>query len=397
MVTAVLITAFSSLAQSQEEVAALQKQLNELSAKIAQLEQNNAAQIAQFQKDSDAKAWSIEQLQAEGKKDEAASWANDIKIKGDFRYRYENVARDGEADNSRQRVRLRIGAFGKVNDFADFGVRIATGNGSETSANQTLAVSDGGGDDDTYFDMMYADLHPEQLKGAHLFMGKMPQPWLDRTGLIWDSDLNPEGLAATYESTLSGGLKVMANAGTFVIEENRGDDIQLWSGQVAGETKIKEAKVRMGISDFFFENADTQALGTGANTPGTDFYLIEGFGTIGMTLGLPLALNGQYVVNVDAEDSDEDTAYLVGITVGKAKDKGTWEVGYNWRDTGDDAVPDGFNDSDFANGAAGSHGHSLGAKYQIAKNLQAGLTYLMAEDNTGKDVDTFHADLNFKF
>jgi hypothetical protein len=83
--------------------------------------------------------------------------------------------------------------------------------------------------------------------------------------------------------------------------------------------------------------------------------------------------------------------------VGKAKNKGTWEVGYNWRDTGNDAVPDGFNDSDFSGGTTGSYGHSFWAKYQVAKNLQAGATYLLAKDYSGDNVNTFQADLNFKF
>ena len=403
---ALLTGAFAVNAQTPEDFAALQKQLNELSAKVAQLEKQQAEKIATLEQQSNERIAKLEtessaklaKLEEDSSKNKIPAWVNDTRFKGDFRYRYENIASDSvnTVNRDRQRVRLRIGAYGKVNDDVDCGVRLATGGSSATSDDQDV---DGGTKKEIRLDQYYVDLHPDQLKGAHLIMGKMPQPWIDRTGLIWDGDVNPEGLAVTYETGFTNGIKLMANAGSFVIKEDRSDDLQLWAGQIAGETKVGDATVRLGISDFYYQRADDQGAGvttTGANTPGTGFNLVDGFGSVGFNPGIPVVLNGQYVVNVDAASSD-DTAYLLGVTVGKAKDKGSWEAGYNYRDTGADAVPDGFNDSTFAGGFAGSHGHSFWAKYQIAKNIQGGLTYLMAVDNTGKDVDTLQADLTFKF
>jgi hypothetical protein len=403
IITAAMLTAASGVwAQGSEELVALQKQLNELSAKIAQMELANNEKIAKLESDSSAKMAKIE---ADASKNKIPAWVNDTKFKGDFRYRYENVDRAGTTYKDRQRIRLRVGAYGQVNDYVDYGIRLATGtdsagNGSATSANQDLGESNT--KFDIYLDQIYVDLHPEMLMGSHLIMGKMPQPWLDRTGLIWDGDLNPEGLALTYKNTTSNGVTLYANAGSFVVKENKGDDLQLWAGQIAGETKIGDATVRLGMSDFYYQNADSSGVAAGlttvpANTAGTGFHLVEGFGSVSTKIAdLPVAFNGQYVVNVDAATSD-DTAYLFGFSLGKAKNKGDWEAGYNYRDTGADAVPDGFNDSDFAYGYAGSHGHSFWGKYQIAKNLQGGLTYIMAVDYLERDVNTLQADLNFKF
>jgi hypothetical protein len=402
MITAaLLLTAAGVRAQGSEELVALQKQLNELSAKIAQLEQDNAAKLAQLQKDSDSKAWSIEQLQAEGKKDEAASWANDIKIKGDFRARYENREVANNTTKDRQRIRLRVGAYGKVNDFTDFGVRLATG-GSRTSSNADLG--DSGSMKNIYLDQAYIDFHPNQMPGTHTFIGKMPQPWMAAgSGLVWDTDLNPEGVAVTYEKQLVP-FKLMANAGTFVMKENDANpDIQLWSGQIAGEKKIGSTTLTVGISDYYFQNANSSTNLTNTsgsrNTPRTDFNLVEGFGSYAFTVfKMPVLLNGQYVVNVDAANSDEDTAYLAGITVGKAKDKGTWEVGYNWRDIDKDAVVAGLNDSDFAGETwTDCYGHVLRGKYQIAKNLSLDGAYILSTDYQNRAANTFQADLNFKF
>lgn len=419
-----VIAAYSANAQQSVDLSALQQQLSELSAKIAQLEKANAektalveqtaqvenanaAKIAQIEQDNAKKTWSLEQLQAEGKKNVAGAWANDIKLKGDIRARYEKreVSDATTAQQKdRQRIRLRLGAYGKINDQADFGIRLATG-GSRTSSN--VDMNDNAGMKNIYLDQAYVDMHPEQIGGAHVFLGKMPQPWMTAgTGLIWDTDLNPEGVAVTYEKQLLP-FKLMANAGTFVLTDNLSDDIRLHSGQVAVEKKIGNTVLTLGASDYFFQNAEnvkvadslTGKLGATANTPNGQFNLVEGFGSYGFNIGkLPVLLNGQYVVNTDAANKEEDTAYLAGITVGKAKDKGTWEIGYSYRDIGRDAVVAGLNDSDFAGETwVGCYGHKLNGKYQIAKNLAADLAYILSTDYKGRDANTLQADLNFKF
>lgn len=413
MITAaLLLTAAGARAQGSDELAALQKQLNELSAKIAQLEQDNAARMAQIQKDSDAKAWSIEQLQAEGKKDEAASWANDIKLAGDFRYRYENREVADNVTKDRQRIRLRVGAYGKVNDFADFGVRLATG-GTRTSSNSDLgdsgnSTTTSAGMKNIYLDQAYADLHPEMFGGAHLFLGKIPQPWMTYgSGLIWDTDLNPEGVAVTYEKQFVP-FKLKADAGTFVMRENNANpDIQLWSGQLAIEKKFNDKTLTLGVSDYYFDNANRGGTNnlSGANVLNTDvqkgttnqFNLVEGFGSYGFTaFKMPVLLLGQYVLNTSA--NNDNTAYLAGITIGKAKDKGTWEIGYNWRDIGRYAVVAGLNDSDFAGETwTDCRGHMFRGKYQVFKNMSADLAYFLCTDWKGQAANTLQADLNFKF
>ncbi|MEI7852041.1 MAG: putative porin [Kiritimatiellales bacterium] len=435
IMTVALGVALGAQAQQSAELAALQQQLNELSAKIAQLEKANAektvvaeqavqlenanaAKIAQIEQDNAKKTWSIEQLQAEGKKDEAASWANDIKLAGDIRARYEkreSYKADGTInDKDRQRIRLRVGAYGKVNDFTDFGLRLATG-GSRTSSNSDLgdsgnSTTTASGMKDIWLDQAYVDMHPELLGGAHLFLGKMPQPWITYgSGLIWDTDLNPEGAALTYEKQFIP-FKLKANAGSFVMRENNlTQDIQLWSGQVALEKAVGPGTLTMGVSDYYFDNANSGGANnlSGSGVLNTDvqkgttnqFHLVEGFGSYGFTaFKLPVLLMGQYVVNTEAINGSEDTAYLTGITIGKAKEKGSWEIGYSWRDIGRYAVVAGLNDSDFAGETwAGCRGHRFSGKYQVFKNMSADLAYILSTDWKGRDANTLQADLNFKF
>lgn len=422
-----VIAAYSAQAQQSIELSALQQQLSELSAKIAQLEKANtektalveqtaqvenanAAKIAQIEQDNAKKTWSLEQLQAEGKKNVAGEWANNIKLSGDIRARYENREVADTTTKDRERLRLRVGAYGKVNEFTDFGVRLATG-GSRTSSNLDLGEADkdrtAGGMKSIWLDQAYIDYHPDQkIPGLHAFIGKMPQPWMAAgSGLVWDTDLNPEGAALTYEKEFNA-FKLKSNAGGFIFTDLGGDDIRLWAEQLAVEKKIGTTKLTLGASDYYFENETggtnlTAVLDTkkkGWNTAGGSFHLVEGFGSYEFAVGkLPIKLDGQYVVNVDAA-SDDDTAYLAGITVGKAKEKGTWEIGYSYRDIGKDAVVAGLNDSDFAGETwTGCYGHVFKGKYQVFKNMSADLAYILSTDYEGKDANTLQADLNFKF
>ncbi len=377
------------------DLTALQQQLNELSAKIAQLEAEAAQKTV-------APAEMVARIEELEKKPAVPQWALNTKIKGDFRYRYENREDNDANAKDRQRVRLRIGAYGKVNDSVDYGVRFVAGGGA-TSGNDTL----GDGFDSTAakFDLYYVDIHPEQINGTHVILGKMKKPWLGRTGLVWDGDLNPEGIAVTYSTELNENMTLHANAGAFVVQDEEvdktgsGSNARLQSGQIALDMKVGDAKVQVGVSDYWFENVESLLPVGGKNknnTAGGGFNIVEGFGSVSTKAGnLPVKIYGQIAQNTEAVTSD-DTAFLLGFKLGKAKKPSSWELGYNYREVGKDAVVGAFNDSDFNDGNTDSRGHKFGAKYQIAKNWQAGAAYLMTE-GSAKDVDTLQLDLKFKF
>jgi hypothetical protein len=224
----------------------------------------------------------------------------------------------------------------------------------------------------------------------------MQKPWLKGTGLIWDGDMNPESVAVTYENSFSNGVKLISSAGSFVVSENKGDDTQLWSGQAALEASFGGAKTLAGASIYHAQNSAKSGLAAGKNIT-TQFNIVEGFGSVGAKVGnLPVKLHGQYAVNTEAV-TDDDTAYLVGVVLGKASKPGSWEIGYNWRDTGRDAVIDALNDSDFAGGDTGSYGHQVKAKYQISENFQAAGTYFNTVNGDGIDENMVQLDVNFKF
>ena len=106
---------------------------------------------------------------------------------------------------------------------------------------------------------------------------------------------------------------------------------------------------------------------------------------------------GSYAHNTAAPSNKSD-GWLIGTTFNKAKDPGSWQIGYDYRDLDSDAVVGQFSDSDFDNGGTNARGHRFNFTYQLAKNFQAGLTYFLDENKTTDDkYRRLQADLLFKF
>ncbi|GAB4355756.1 MAG: putative porin [Immundisolibacter sp.] len=339
-------------------------------------------------------------------------WALKTQLKGDVRVRHENVSIEDlpdTKDKSRQRIRARLGAYTAINPEVDTGIRIASGNSEDArSTNQDL--NNYFTKKDLWLDLAYIDYHPEAVAGLHVIGGKMKQPWTAVGDIVWDGDINPEGVAVTYGTDL-GGAELFASAGYFVLKDNVDGqgvkfkhDARLYSGQIG--TRIAatdDINVMLGGSLYAYDNDEDAAPGfLAANGNTTDeFRLYEAFGQVDFTgLPLPLSLYGQYVKNGAARgiDADQDQAWLVGFMTKLVGVK----LDYNYRDVQRNGVVGGFTDSDFANGKVGGRGHKIKAKYDISKNFAFGVTYFMAESDVASisndaSVDTLQVDFEAKF
>ena len=353
--------------------------------------------------------------------EQKVAWAAKTEFKGDVRVRQETVKIDGESDGKnkdRQRIRARLGAYTEINPQVNTGIRIATGGGDDArSTNQDL---------DNYFDkkqlwldQAYIDYHPTAVKDLHLIGGKMPQPWVSTGDVIWDSDINPEGVAATYKHNLgNSGVEMFGSAGYYTLKDNvDGEgvqfrhDLSMYAGQLGTRFAPTDSlKVTLGGSVYGYKNDDDSkcpttgtkttpcALAVNGNST-SEFRLYEGFGQVDIAnLPLPLSLYGQYVHNA-ATDSDQDDAWLVGF---KSK-LDAFSLDYNYRDVQRNAVVGAFTDSDFANGTTGSRGHKVKLGYEIDKNFGVGVTYYLTKADyattTQKDANTntLQLDVEAKF
>jgi hypothetical protein len=168
-----------------------------------------------------------EEVRAELVKESASSAAGkwklsspitEIEIYGDARMRYEY--RGGETldhfkfgednvndwyERKRQRYRLRLGLRGTLMDDWFFGIRLET-NSNPRSANITF------GDDSQVNGPFSKDNDAMRVgqvyigyKGFPDFTftaGKMPNPFIN-TSMVWDDDINPEGLAEQWKHTFT--------------------------------------------------------------------------------------------------------------------------------------------------------------------------------------------------
>ena len=378
------------------------------------------AELARDQKDQQiarqAQQETNEQIAATAKKtnelssfDQKLAWAAKTQFKGDVRFRQETVKNDGvsnTSDQDRQRVRVRLGAYTEINPQVSTGIRIATGSDNDSrSTNQSL--DNNFTKKDIWLDQGYVDYHPTAIKDLHLIGGKMAQPWVSTGDIIWDSDISPEGLAATYQHAL-GPVELFGSAGHYTLKDNvDGEgkqfrhDLRLYAGQLGARFAITDnLKMTLGGSVYGYDNDDnTTTLAINGNSAGEEFKLYEGFGALDIGgLPVPLSLYGQIVNNKDASN-DQDMGWLAGV---KTKFYG-FGVDYNYRDVQRNAVVGAFTDSDFANGFTGSRGSKVKVSYELDKNFALGATYFMAKSDytnaTVRDskINTLQLDAEAKF
>lgn len=369
-----------------------------------------------------------EETKEEGTKKEGAipellQWATRVGFYGDFRYRYENIDDDSKTGHTnRSRIRARLGLNAKVNDEWNLGFRLATSQGDQegdpVSTNQTLGQS--WGKKAIWLDLAFLDYHPLWAKGLDLRAGKMEVPFYKpgSNQLIWDNDLTPEGGAISYGLPLSDAATLNLSAGGFyVVDRSITSDTQLWGAQGYVKQKIDgPTYVLGGASGYWYGGLQgNPALSLQWESPTANFFgnsnaggvftskyhLVEGFAELGTEIGkLPVALFGDYVVNTEAVDTSKNTGWLVGAVINKAKDPGSWQFEYDYRDVQADAVVGQFNDSDFVGGGTGGRGHRVGVSYVLTKNVIPAVNYYRASyegRNNNADYQRLQADVVVKF
>lgn len=331
-------------------------------------------------------------------------WTERIKMSGDVRYRTQgdwgknntnltsNPFNGIEEQRFRNRIRGRFALEGKVNDFTYAGTRIAGGDIRSNSTNDTL---------DQYFnkkfvmfDQYYMRLEmPQELAKkysnltgeAKLWAGKFQIPY-ECSELVWDSDINPGGVALQYASPeiylfSLPVFKIYSNLGYYWLDEsaNINTDPILWAPQVGIKTKPfgplnSTLNVAAAIYDFAnlqskTPGANTVSAGTnsrwtaadlggvnGAKSPLLGSYRYE-FNVFDLYLALdnekfadwafPNGFYADFIHNASAPS--ENSGCLIGAYIGKKKLKEPrdWKIRVEWRYTERDAVPDFMPDSDF--------------------------------------------------
>jgi hypothetical protein len=350
-------------------------------------------------------------------------WASKIKLRGDLRYRHEYIgtervvdgAVEDAADRNRQRIRARFGIDAKVTDNVKGTLAFATGGDDPRSSNQTLGGV--GSRKAIGLDMAFVDWR--FMPGGNVVLGKQPNP-IFRPGqsLFYDSDFNPEGIAVKFERGLIFGSAYGwwlteqfnanpdgANADSRIVGLQAGLRFPLLGGESRLAAHYYECGLCQGQSPLYANNANgntTLRVGTSTtNLLAYDYDIVELAAQVGMAVGsLPLTLWANYARNL-ADDVEYDTAYGVGVVLGKAGNPRTWEVGALYQSIDKDAVFAQWLDSDFGNGNTDADGWVVKAGFAPVKNFTVNATWFLNTLNkdvgTELDYDRLQLDLNYRF
>lgn len=359
-------------------------------------------------------------------------------------------------DQNRARLRLRLALDTRITDQVSAGIRIATGDTTNpVSTNQTLGSNTG-----NKFSLLVdrAFIKAQPLDSLSVSGGLMPNPFFS-TSLLWDDNLNFEGVAATVKAWPHGDqlAKPFLTLGAFPLQNVQSSDTNLaknkwlYAAQAGLDWKVSPfSQWRFGLAYYDYSNIKGtpdstsnpnayDATASGYRQKGNSLYDISatGTGTWGLASDYKLInltamadfsqfdpihviLSGDVVKNVGYNASDvaskaidpltlttnpdyakRTLGWQTQVTVGKPAMAlpGDWQAFFGYRYVQRDAVLDAFTDSDFNLGGTNAKGYFLGGSYGLDRNTWLTARWLSANSIDGLPfgVDTLQVDLNAKF
>lgn len=347
----------------------------------------------------------VEQLES----DDAATMQSPgrISLSGDLRYRHEMIDDANAAtDRNRHRIRARVKLSADLGNDLSAGIALGTGGDNPISGNQTLG--DGFSTKDIGIDRAFFSWDINET--LNLTGGKMANPWFRPGGshLIFDGDLNPEGLALEYDS---GDVFAMIS-GQWVGERGSSeDDAILYAAQGGYRTTLGDdvaltvgggylnySHVR-GYLPPHFESGRGNSVDGGENLI-HDYDILELFAEAQFSLGeQPMRVFVDLVENLEANSMER--GYSLGFRWRRAQAPGSWDASWAYQELEADAVLASFTDSDFAGGGTDSKGHVFRSSYVLRDNVRLNGSYFMNQRGEAagneRDYDRLQLDISFLF
>ncbi|MFC1500959.1 putative porin [Elusimicrobiota bacterium] len=324
----------------------------------------------------------ISQSEADDIKKESGRTLN---IKGDLRLRHQtDWSPDTAAARNRMRIRLRLGFASQMNDkfLAKFGLAtgsetIGTGitvyDNDPASTNHTLS---GFGKSVLMVDYVYIGYLP--IKEVTVCAGKIKNPIFSTTDLLWDTDINPDGVAIKYQSEISSNVKLFFTPAWFIISEikpsltDKGEDADVCVFQPGLSVKLPNSTdLKIGLAYYMFNVKNKSLINFG--TPTIDYKCFVQSVNLsfknfyGFNYSLGLFCDIEENLSEDVNENGSGRSFGVKYGDDKIESFGQWQIKYIDRFLGANSWLDGLGDSDAYDGQVDSYGREIVFKFGLDK------------------------------
>lgn len=364
---------------------------------------------------------------SEGNNKTLPLWLQTITLGGDIRLRYQE-SRNESMPYERQRGRYRVRFFAstKVNEHVLAGFGFASGENSDPrSTNQTF--KDNFGKKGLYIDYVYAEYYPYSWLSFAGGRNKNPL-WLSND-MLWDSNINPEGLNFKTEFSPSSTVRLQNTGGFFILNESstgKNDPYAQYLQQFISLRDYESTlslKLALTYYDFRYITGKTPLnyrpstadgyLNSNSLSAGKYKYhyrpaMADAEAALNLTnpLKIPMlnwnisniAVFGSYLKNTAIRR--EDKGWIAGLRLGQEKvdDAGQFQFSFSQRRLEKDAWLDVYPDSDFYGGSTGVKGLEYILTVGVLRNFSIVMDYCDSNPiGSSKRERLFQADVNFKF
>ena len=306
-----------------------------------------------------------------------------LAFSGDFRLRYEtNSSFYGVPSWDRGVLRGRLAAKYKLNDFWSLGARLVTGD-PDNPRTTDVSIRDFKSDPELSLDMAYVAYRSESLL---LTGGQFAKPF-SSTELVWDGDVNPEGLGGQFSFGDSSRLKTSVSGIWFTFDDpTLANRSEMYGGQL-GLKWQQGSDLGFSVSAAYYDydlsvlNPASLQKPRGNNlTPDgatflSDFELFDVVATAefsGLGENWPLRVVADSVINLGSA-VPEDRGWGIDIFAGHLGSPGRFMVRYGYAQVETDAVLGLFSNDNIIL-ATNYKLHTLSVDYRISEHTFVGLT-----------------------
>jgi len=316
-------------------------------------------------------------------------WVTMFKITGSFAGRFEQFHADNPlySDRTRYRYRARLGTIATLKGGFEVGLQLSSGEfdpryggGNPLSAQSTL--SSGFSRKPVFFELAYGKwtaIDNDALTTS-VTIGKMRNPYQPSTGvsdepsMLFDPDIFPEGLTVSSTYRINSDHAIGFDGGYYMVGEvdqtlpvdnilRPEHDPAIFGGQVNWNAKwTKKLSTSLGVSSFVLTSKDNLRVFT---PPAPELLAVPNVNAGNTRTGLgelaydmtPVMVSpqvvytlssfplhpGEFPVRVYFDYAENPSApranvgYRIGIRIGKASRRGTWDFGYRYQSLEADA------------------------------------------------------------